>query len=471
MASESTRIKDSSNALRYLTAWLEPRSQDRDEAFRERSIRIATAIVTIIGMLSFASSIFVFRDPWAIISFPTLHVIILGGFFTGAFLIARGQVAASAQLVVLTSLVAATGLIILTGQQNSITQVISGIPVLMFVCLLGALVLPSNGIMPLSLISVVLYVLAVSVTQTPNSPLPAADMSQAFIVAAVFILLSGTVLYRLRLEFDARLDSMRESIQLAEEARLQAEEADRSKSQFLANMSHELRTPLNAIIGYDEAMLGGMVGEFTAQQSKLLGHIQFNSRRLLGLINDILDLSKIESGSLQVFNAPMSPHKIIRETVENMRSLADEKGLALTIEFDEKVPEVVLADASKLQQIITNLVSNAVKFTDHGYVAVTVGALDSSHWTLTVRDTGIGMPEESLDQIFAPFHQLDTTDKRKYKGTGLGLAITKRLIEGLGGTIAVTSKLEEGTQFTVVLPRAQIPEVSTETEQLHATEA
>src|SRR5690606_34563919 len=104
-------------------------------------------------------------------------------------------------------------------------------------------------------------------------------------------------------------------------------------------------------------------------------------------------------------------------------------------------------------------------------VAVTVSALDSSHWTLTVRDTGIGMPEESLDQIFAPFHQLDTTDKRKYKGTGLGLAITKRLIEGLGGTIAVTSKPEEGTQFAVVLPRAQIPEVSTETEQLHATEA
>jgi signal transduction histidine kinase len=217
-------------------------------------------------------------------------------------------------------------------------------------------------------------------------------------------------------------------------------------------------------------MLGGMVGDFTPQQSKLLGHIQYNSRRLLGLINDILDLSKIESGSLQVFFAPMSPHKVIREAVENMRSLADEKNLELNIEFSDAVPEVVLGDASKLQQIIFNLVGNAIKFTDRGSVSVTVTIADISNWMLQVRDTGIGMPEEALSTIFEPFHQLDTTDKRKYKGTGLGLAITRRLVEAMGGTIEVTSKLGEGSSFFIVLPRAHIPEAVVETGRIEVAE-
>lgn len=487
MASESaaSRSKDNAGFLRLLSLWLEPRSQDRDEAFRERSIRIAVLIVTSIGMLSFAFSIFVFRDEWRLISFPTLHVLLLTGWFAAGYTISRRQVRVSALLIIGASLLGASGLVILTGQSGSSTQLISGIPVFMFVCMLGALVLPRNTILPVSMLSVILYVLSVAFTQEPVTTTGSFDLTQGIIASTVFILIGGTILYRLRVEFDSRLDAMRASIKQAEAAQKQAEvarlqaeadrkraeEADRAKSQFLANMSHELRTPLNAIIGYDEAMLGGMVGEFTPQQSKLLGHIQYNSRRLLGLINDILDLSKIESGSLQVFLAPMSPQKVIRETVESMRSLADEKHIELTIQFSDAVPEVVLGDTSKMQQIVTNLVSNAIKFTDHGRVSVDVSAVDSSRWMLQVRDTGIGMPEDALPTVFEPFHQLDTTDKRKYKGTGLGLAITKRLVEGLGGKIEVSSKLGEGSTFSVVLPRANIPEVAVEAERMEVMEA
>jgi two-component system sensor kinase len=257
---------------------------------------------------------------------------------------------------------------------------------------------------------------------------------------------------------------MHESIQQTEEARQQAEksrqraeEADKAKSQFLANMSHELRTPLNAIIGYDEAMLGGMVGEFTAHQNKLLGHIQHNSRRLLGLINDILDLSKVESGSLQVFLAPMSPQKVIQETVESLRSLADEKNISLKVQFSDAVPEVVLGDAKKLQQVLVNIVSNAIKFTDEGGVTIDVDSADASHWQFRIQDTGIGMPANAAAYIFEPFQQVDGTDKRKYKGTGLGLAITKRLVERLGGSITMVSELGKGSTFSITLPRAHVP--------------
>jgi signal transduction histidine kinase len=257
---------------------------------------------------------------------------------------------------------------------------------------------------------------------------------------------------------------------LAEVERKRAEESDKAKSQFLANMSHELRTPLNAIIGYDEAMLGGLAGDFSTQQTKLLGHIQFNSRRLLGLINDILDLSKIESGSLQVFLAPMSPRKVVRESIESLRSLADQKNIYLNVNISDDVPEIVLGDASKMQQILINLLSNAIKFTEEGGVTVDVSSADQTHWQLKVADTGIGMPPDASSTIFEPFHQLDSTDKRKYKGTGLGLSITKRLVERLGGRVEVNTELGKGSTFVVRLPRTYIPGETSEVERAQTAE-
>jgi signal transduction histidine kinase len=166
----------------------------------------------------------------------------------------------------------------------------------------------------------------------------------------------------------------------------------------------------------------------------------------------------------------MSPRKVIEDVVENLRSLADEKKIDLKVQFSDAVPEVVLGDTNKLQQILTNLLSNAIKFTERGGVVVDVDVVDTNHWQVQVRDTGIGMPTNAPAYIFEPFQQVDNTDQRKYKGTGLGLAITNKLIKSLNGTIEVETKLGEGSTFSVKLPRTHVPGETSEPEQLASVE-
>jgi PAS domain S-box-containing protein len=235
-------------------------------------------------------------------------------------------------------------------------------------------------------------------------------------------------------------------------ARLAAESANRIKSNFLANMSHELRTPLTVILGYADLILNNAKDLKCIDMAK---YISTNGNHLLTLINDVLDLSKIEAGRLTLETIPCSIKNEIVQIVDMLKSQVDAKGLTMTLIFMGTIPECIECDPTRLRQILMNLIGNAVKFTEHGGVEIDVRYPaengDLGHIQLDVSDTGIGICPEHLENLFQSFMQGDAATTRKYGGTGLGLAISKRLIELLGGEIHVTSEPGSGTRFTFTL--------------------
>jgi len=233
-------------------------------------------------------------------------------------------------------------------------------------------------------------------------------------------------------------------------AKDQAQAADRIKSAFLASMSHELRTPLNSIIGFTGMVLQGLAGPLNEEQSKQLGMVRGSARHLLDLINDILDISKIEAGQLNIISENFNLRESIEKTVQSVAPLADKKGIRLRSGIEDNVSNM-RGDQRRMEQIILNLLSNAVKFTDHGEIRLTC-ASDNGFVTLTVEDTGIGIRPENMDIIFDAFRQVDTGTARTQEGTGLGLNITKKLVEMMGGSIGVKSEFGAGSAFTITLP-------------------
>ena len=226
--------------------------------------------------------------------------------------------------------------------------------------------------------------------------------------------------------------------------------ASQAKSEFLANMSHELRTPLNAILGFTEMMRDGLYGEVPPELDEPLADIQTNGRHLLRLINDVLDLSKIEAGRMELAPGEYTVAEVLDTVRASLRSLAEAKGLAFTVSAPADLPPA-RGDAKRLTQCLTNLVGNAVKFTRAGSVAVTVELVGAS-LRFRVTDTGIGIPKEQLDHVFDEFRQVDATITREYGGSGLGLAITRRFVELHGGRIGVESELGRGTTFWFAVP-------------------
>lgn len=231
-----------------------------------------------------------------------------------------------------------------------------------------------------------------------------------------------------------------------------AEKANRTKSKFLANMSHEIRTPLNGILGFTEILLRDRESISRSEMDEYLGTIRSSGKHLLELINDVLDLSKIEADQMRIEALDCSPHQIICDTVSVLRVAAMEKGIKLDYRWDSRIPTSIQTDPYRLKQLLLNLVGNAVKFTEQGSVLI-VARVDLSslpnQLVLEVRDTGIGISNDKLDAIFQPFVQADDSVTRKYGGTGLGLAISKKFAEALGGSLAVTSELGKGSTFTV----------------------
>jgi GAF domain-containing protein len=226
--------------------------------------------------------------------------------------------------------------------------------------------------------------------------------------------------------------------------------ASQHKSQFLANMSHELRTPLNAILGYTELIVDQIYGKVPEKIRDVLERVQKSGRHLLGLINDVLDLSKIEAGQLTLSLSDYSFQDAVQSVVSSVESLAKEKGLRLTVEVTPKLP-VGLADERRVVQVLLNLVGNAIKFTDAGEVGIRVNAVDDA-FVVSVSDTGPGIPKSQHERIFEEFQQVDGSSTRAKGGTGLGLAIAKKIIELHGGRIWVESVVGKGSTFTFSLP-------------------
>ncbi len=231
-------------------------------------------------------------------------------------------------------------------------------------------------------------------------------------------------------------------------------EVEKMKDTILATVSHELRTPLNAILGYVEMLKEAVYGPINEKQAKASERVISNTRRLLDIVSDLLAQAQIEGGKMTIQARPFKPAELLDNIRGLMDKIAADKRLALTSEIDPQLPESLIGDPTRLQQILVNLVNNAVKFTEKGSVHIHFFRQDEQHWAMQVRDTGMGIPDEEMANIFDPFRQVDSSMTRKHAGFGLGLSIVKQLASLMGGEVAVKSTLGSGSIFTVTLPLA-----------------
>ncbi len=245
--------------------------------------------------------------------------------------------------------------------------------------------------------------------------------------------------------------SLKEALELQRELTRQARAGENSKSQFLATMSHEIRTPMNGIIGYADLL--ARAEELLPEHREYAQTLYQSGRALLRILDDILDFSSIEAGTLRVEKVPFSIETLLGEVKLLLTPAAEQKGLSLLAKIPDNLPQMVVGDPGRLRQILLNLTGNAIKFTETGSVTISVEFFaENPHWTFSVKDTGPGIPEERRNAIFAPFTQADASTSRRYGGTGLGLAISKRLSDLLGGTLNLRSKVGEGSEFVLQLP-------------------
>jgi signal transduction histidine kinase len=274
---------------------------------------------------------------------------------------------------------------------------------------------------------------------------------------------SGDMTSRLSLSGDdeltnltANVNAMLESLQVQEKIKLardNALEAARLKAEILANVSHDARTPLTVIQMRTELMLQGIYGTLNERQQKILATILTSAHQLLGFVNNLLEGSQLEAGHLQLKIGEFEPAQLLSSVETMLSPLAAKKNLQLKTELGDNVPLIVLGDQSRLDRILTNLVSNAIKFTGEGSVTAKIYRVDSAHWALEVEDTGIGISQAQQEHIFTPFWQVDSsTTRAANSGVGLGLAIVQQLTHLMGGQVSVKSTLGNGSIFTVVLP-------------------
>lgn len=473
--------------------WLTPRSQDLVTSLRERVVRVGAPVIMgcslniIIWALIMLKPTEVIRMYWWLL----LVVVVTSICVAACATVAKGNVLAASRLTVLALYMGATLLLVGEG------YLISYGPALIYVlCLIASFLLLDRkstwkvlGIICTSVIIITAahYYIAPIVYDRYRDPAITAfsiaiQMCEALTLAAL-------MLNALLLMFDSQVVALIKEKQASEEMRIRAEqaqgraeesqataekalvdlqesqrqtemalgearEANIAKDQFLANVSHELRTPLGIIKGFSklQKMHWDKRRQVPQDYREQLDKIQHNCERLEGLINQVLDLGKISANRAELHLAAEYPRRFMQVAVDSFKVAAETKGLILETVFAESCPEVVLVDANKVEQIVVNLVGNAIKFTERGNICVLVSG-DRDTWQITVSDSGIGMTPTNLQVIFDPFRQLENAYQRTHSGTGLGLAITKGLVELMGGTINVTSEPQVGTTFLVQLPK------------------
>lgn len=236
-----------------------------------------------------------------------------------------------------------------------------------------------------------------------------------------------------------------------------ATEANEFKTHFIARMGHELRTPLGAMLGITEMLQEGVFGSLSAEQKDLTQRIINNAQVLKQVFTELLDQSQIESGQLHLRDEPFSPQLMAESITSNYLPLALKKGVSMQVRLDSDLPARLMGDKARIEQVISNLVTNAIKFTEVGLITVYAFKADEAHWKIEVKDTGIGIAPEHFTYIFEAFRQADETTARKHGGVGLGLSIVQQLVLAMDGTVDLKSKLGQGSVFTVTLPLRKAP--------------
>ena len=332
---------------------------------------------------------------------------------------------------------------------------------LLLIVIAGMILPPTRGYIIAGLASVTFLAVTIIRTYVEPSvslPLPAIELIVTFLGVMTFIF----VVFINQLTTKDLRKALDNATYDLVEINKKLELASEMKSQFTARTSHELRTPLSAIIVFSDLALRDAYGPLNEKLRNALMHVSNSARHLKRVINDILDLSKIEAGEIEIFDEPFELMNLVHTVESSCLQMAEEKNISSSIWVSPEMPERLSGDDDRLAQVLLNLTGNAIKFTEEGEVEVRIEPQGTSKWRMIVRDTGPGIPEDQFAAIFKAYRQLDrTASPSKVKGTGLGLAIAYNLVQMMGGDIKVESELGVGSTFTVTLP-LRLPETSDE---------